>query len=209
MKLFYSPGACSLSPHIVARELGIAVELKKVNTKDKTFEGGGDYWKVNARGYVPALELDNGQVLTEGPAIVQYLADQKPDAGLAPRNGTFERYRLQEWLNFLTSEVHKQFSPLFKPNTPDDYKAIAKQNIATRFDWLDKQLEGKDYLMGKQFTVADAYLFVLLNWTRPTQIDLSKWPNLVAYQKRVGGRPKVKEALQGEGLLPKEPAKAA
>jgi glutathione S-transferase len=209
MKLYYSPGACSLSPHIVARELGIAVELKKVNTKDKTFEGGGDYWKVNARGYVPALELDNGQVLTEGPAIVQYLADQKPDAGLAPKNGTFERYRLQEWLNFLTSEVHKQFSPLFKPNTPDDYKSIAKQNIATRFDWLDKQLEGKDYLMGKQFTVADAYLFVLLNWTRPTQIDLSKWSNLVAYHKRVGARPKVKETLQAEGLLPKEPAKAA
>ena len=209
MKLYYSPGACSLSPHIVARELGIAVELKKVNTKDKTFEGGGDYWKVNARGYVPALELDNGQVLTEGPAIVQYLADQKPEAGLAPKNGTFERYRLQEWLNFLTSEVHKQFSPLFKPNTPDDYKPIAKQNIATRFDWLDKQLEGKDYLMGKQFTVADAYLFVLLNWTRPTQIDLSKWPNLGAYQKRVAARPKVKEALQAEGLLPKEPAKAA
>ncbi len=209
MKLYYSPGACSLSPHIVARELGIAVELKKVNTKDKTFEGGGDYWKVNARGYVPALELDNGQVLTEGPAIVQYLADQKPDAGLTPKNGTIERYRLQEWLNFLTSEVHKQFSPLFKPNTPDDYKPIAKQNIATRFDWLDKQLEGKDYLMGKQFTVADAYLFVLLNWTRPTQIDLSKWPNLGAYQKRVAARPKVKEALQAEGLLPKEPAKAA
>jgi len=209
MKLYYSPGACSLSPHIVARELGIAVELKKVNTKDKTIEGGGDYWKVNARGYVPALELDNGQVLTEGPAIVQYLADQKSDAGLAPKNGTIERYRLQEWLNFLTSEVHKQFSPLFKPNTPDDYKPIAKQNIATRFDWLDKQLEGKDYLMGKQFTVADAYLFVLLNWTRPTQIDLSKWPNLVAYQKRVGARPQVKEALQAEGLLPKEPAKAA
>ena len=209
MKLYYAPGACSLSPHIVTRELGIPVELKKVNTKDKTFEGGGDYWKVNARGYVPALELDNGQVLTEGPAIVQYLADQKPDAGLAPKNGTFERYRLQEWLNFLTSEVHKQFSPLFKPNTPDDYKSIAKQNIATRFDWLDKQLEGKDYLMGKQFTVADAYLFVLLNWTRPTQIDLSKWPNLGAYQKRVAARPKVKEALQAEGLLPKEPAKAA
>jgi len=209
MKLYYAPGACSLSPHIVTRELGIPVELKKVNTKDKTMEGGGDFWIVNARGYVPVLELDNGQVLTEGPAIVQYLADQKPDAGLAPKNGTFERYRLQEWLNFLTSEVHKQFSPLFKPNTPDDYKPIAKQNIATRFDWLDKQLEGKDYLMGKQFTVADAYLFVLLNWTRPTQIDLSKWPNLGAYQKRVAARPKVKEALQAEGLLPKEPAKAA
>jgi glutathione S-transferase len=204
MKLYYSPGACSLSPHIVSRELGIPVELKKVNTKDKTIEGGGDYWKVNARGYVPALELDDGQVLTEGPAIVQYLADKKPDAGLAPKAGSLERYRLQEWLNFLTSEVHKQFSPLFKPNTPEDYKPISKQNLATRFDWLDKQLEGKDYLMGKQFTVADAYAFVLLGWTKPTQIDLSRWPNLQAFHKRVGARPKVKEALQAEGLIPKE-----
>jgi glutathione S-transferase len=204
MKLYFAPGACSLSPHIVARELGINVELKKVNTKDKTIEGGGDYWKVNPRGYVPALELDNGQVLTEGPAIVQYLADQKPDAGLAPKNGSIERYRLQEWLNFLTSEVHKQFSPLFKPNTPEDYKPIAKQNLATRFDWLDKQLEGKEYLTGKQFTVADAYLFVLTNWTKPTQIDLSKWPNIAAFQKRVAARPKVKEAMQAEGLIPKE-----
>jgi glutathione S-transferase len=204
MKLYYSPGACSLSPHIVSRELGIPVELKKVNTKDKTIEDGGDYWKVNARGYVPALELDDGQVLTEGPAIVQYLADKKPETGLAPKAGSFERYRLQEWLNFLTSEVHKQFSPLFKPNTPEDYKSIAKQNLATRFDWLDKQLEGKDYLMGKQFTVADAYLFVLLGWTKPTQIDLARWPSLAAFHKRVGARPKVKEALQAEGLIPKE-----
>jgi glutathione S-transferase len=204
MKLYYAPGACSLSPHIVSRELGIPVELKKVNTKDKTIEDGGDYWKVNGRGYVPALELDDGQVLTEGPAIVQYLADRKPDAGLAPKAGSLERYRLQEWLNFLTSEVHKQFSPLFKPNTPEDYKPISKQNLATRFDWLDRQLEGKDYLMGKQFTVADAYLFVLLGWTKPTQIDLAKWPNLAAFHKRVGARPKVREALQAEGLIPKE-----
>jgi glutathione S-transferase len=209
MKLYYAPGACSLSPHIVSRELGIPVELKKVNTKDKTIEGGGDYWKVNARGYVPALELDDGQVLTEGPAIVQYLADKKPDAGLAPKPGSLERYRLQEWLNFLTSEVHKQFSPLFKPNTPEDYKPIAKQNVATRFDWLDKQLEGKDYLMGKQFTAADAYLFVLLRWTKPTQIDLAKWPKLAAFHDRVAARPKVKEALQAEGLIPKEREKAA
>ena len=209
MKLYYAPGACSLSPHIVARELGLPFELKKVNNKDKTIEGGGDYWKVNERGYVPALELDNGQILTEGPAIVQYLADQKPQAGLAPKAGTFERYRLQEWLNFLTSEVHKQFSPLFKPNTPEDYKPIAKQNIATRFDWLDKQLAGKDYLMGKQFTVADAYLFVLTNWTKPTQIDLAKWPNIQAFNKRVAARAKVKEAMQFEGLLPKEAERAA
>jgi glutathione S-transferase len=187
----------------VARELGIPVELKKVNTKDKTIEGGGDYWKVNGRGYVPALELDNGEILTEGPAIVQYLADQKPDAGLAPKSGTFERYRLQEWLNFLTSEVHKQFSPLFKPNTPDDYKKIARENVATRFDWLDKQLAGKEYLMGMQFTVADAYAFVLIGWSKIQGIDLARWPNLAAYHKRVGARAKVQEALQAEGLLKK------
>jgi len=209
MKLYYSPGACSLSPHIVAREAGIPIQLQKVNTKDKSMEGGGDFWQVNPRGYVPVLELDNGERLTEGPAIVQYLADQKPDSGLAPKPGSLERYRLQEWLNFLTSEVHKQFSPLFKPNTPEDYKPIAKQNIATRFDWLDKQLAGKDYLLGKQFTVADAYLFVLTNWTKPTQIDLAKWPNIQAFNKRVAARAKVKEAMQFEGLLPKEAERAA
>ena len=203
MKLYYAPGACSLSPHIVSRELGIPVELKKVNTKEKSIEGGGDYWKVNGRGYVPALELDDGQILTEGPAIVQYLADLKPAAGLAPKAGSLERYRLQEWLNFLTSEIHKSFSPLFKPNTPEEYKRIAKENLATRFDWLDQQLAGKDYLMGKQFSVADAYLFVLLGWSKPTQIDLSRWPNLAAFHARVGARPKVQEALQAEGLLKK------
>jgi glutathione S-transferase len=203
MKLYYAPGACSLSPHIVSRELGVNVELKKVNTKDKTIEGGGDFRKVNPKGYVPALELDNGQVLTEGPAIIQYLADQKPEAGLVPKNGTFERYRLQEWLNFLTSEIHKGFTPLFKPNTPEEYKTIAKENLATRFDWLDKEIAGRDYLTGKTFSVADAYLFVLLNWTKFQSIDLARWPNLAAFQGRVGARPKVQEALQTEGLLKK------
>jgi len=207
MKLYYSPGACSLSPHIVAREAGIPIQLQKVNNKDKTIEGGGDFWQVNPRGYVPVLELDNGERLTEGPAIVQYLADQKPETGLAPKAGSFERYRLQEWLNFLTSEVHKQFSPLFRPNTPEDYKPIAKENLAKRFDYLDKHFAKNDYLMGKQFTVADAYLFVLTNWTKPTQIDLSKWPNLQKYNQRVAARPKVKEAMQAEGLIPKEPTR--
>ena len=201
MKLYYAPGACSLSPHIVSRELGIPLELKKVNTKDKTIEGGGDFWQVNARGYVPALELDDGHVLTEGPAIVQYLADRKPEAGLAPKAGTTERYRLQEWLNFLTSEIHKGFSPLFKPNTPEEYKKISKDNLANRFDWLDKQLAGKDFLMGTAFSVADAYLFVLLNWTKFQSIDLARWPNLSAFQARVGARPKVQEALKAEGLV--------
>lgn len=202
MKLYYAPGACSLSPHIVARELGLPIELKKVNTKDRTVEGGGDYRKVNGRGYVPALELDNGQILTEGPAIVQYLADLKPEAALAPKPGSFERYRLQEWLNFLTSEIHKSFSPLFKPNTPEDYKKIAKENLAARFDWLEGQLAGRDYL-GSAFSVADAYLFVLLNWTGFQNIDLKRWPNLAAFHARVGARPKVREALQAEGLLKK------
>jgi glutathione S-transferase len=209
MKLYYSPGACSLSPHIVAREAGLPLQLQKVNTKDKSMEGGGDFWKVNPRGYVPVLELDNGERLTEGPAIVQYLADQKPESGLAPKNGTLERYRLQEWLNFLTSEVHKQFSPLFRPNTPEEYKKIAKENLANRFKWLDEQLAGKDYLSGKQFTVADAYAFVLLGWTKPTQIDLSQWPNLQAFHKRVAARPKVKEAMQVEGLIAKEQERSA
>jgi len=201
MKLYYSPGACSLSPHIVSKEAGIALELQKVSTKDKTMEGGGDYWQVNGKGYVPALKLDDGQLLTEGPAIVQYLADRKPDSGLAPKNGTPERYRLQEWLNFITAEIHKGFSPLFRPNTPDEYKTIYKENLAKRFDWLDQQLKGKDYLMGKTFTVADAYLFVVLGWTKPTGIDLSRWPNLAAYHARVAARPKVKEAMVAEGLI--------
>ena len=201
MKLYYSPGACSLSPHIVSREAGIPLDLQKVSTKDKTMEGGGDYWQVNGKGYVPALKLDDGQVLTEGPAIVQYLADRKPESGLAPKNGTPERYRLQEWLNFITAEIHKGFSPLFRPTTPDEYKTISKENLAKRFDWLDQQLKGKDYLMGKTFTVADAYLFVVLGWTKPTGIDLARWPNLAAYHARVAARPKVKEAMVAEGLV--------
>jgi glutathione S-transferase len=200
MKLYYAPGACSLSPHIVSRELGIPLELQKVNTKDKSMEGGGDYRTVNPKGYVPALDLGDGQVLTEGPAIVQYLADQKPESGLAPKAGTVERYRLQEWLNFITSEIHKSFSPLFKPNTPDDYKKIAKENLGARFEWLDKQLAGREYLMG-HFTVADAYLFTVVNWSGFVGIDLAKYPNLAAYQKRVAGRPKVREAMKAEGLL--------
>jgi glutathione S-transferase len=201
MKLYYSPGACSLSPHIVSRELGLAVDLKKVNNKDKTIEGGGDYRQINGKGYVPALELDDGQVLTEGPAIVQYLADRKPDAGLAPKAGSLERYKLQEWLNFITSELHKSFSPLFRPTTPEDYKPVVKENIANRLQWLDQQLTGKDYLMGKTFTVADAYLFVVAGWSKHVGIDTSKYPNLSAYLARVGSRPKVQEAMRAEGLV--------
>lgn len=200
MKLYYAPGACSLSPHIVSREAGIPVELKKVNLKDKTFEGGGDYRTINPRGYVPALQLDDGQALTEGPAIVQYLADQKPASGLAPKNGSLERYRLQEWLNFIGTELHKGFSPLFKPNTPEEYKTITRGNLAARFEWLDGELKNRDYLTGKAFSVADAYLYVMLRWAKSMQIDLAKWSHLTAYFARVGARPKVQEALKAEGL---------
>src|SRR5438477_150122 len=162
MKLYYSPGACSLSPHIVARELGINVELQKVNTKDKSMEGGGDFWQVNPKGYVPTLELDNGERLTEGPAIVQYLADQKPEAGLAPKNGTLERYRLQECQNLVTADEHQQFSPLYRPKTPGEYTSIAKENLRNRCDWHDKHLAGKDSLMGKMLVEPVAALAEVL-----------------------------------------------
>ena len=200
MKLYYSPGACSLSPHIVAREAGIPVDLVKVDLKARKLEDGGDYARINAKGYVPALALDDGTLLTEGPAIVQYLADRQPDAGLAPANGTLERYRLQEWLNFLTSELHKSFSPLFNPAAAEGWKQAARENIVRRFDLIAERLGPNAYLMGERFTVADAYLFTLLNWCQWTGIDLARWPALRAYQARVAGRPKVQEALRAEGL---------
>ncbi len=201
MKLYYSPGACSLSPHIVAREAGIELELIKADTKTKKMEDGGDYWQVNAKGYVPALRLDNGQLLTEGPAIVQYLADQKPASGLVPAAGSFERYRVQEWLNFITSEIHKNFSPLFNPAASADWKEGAKANLAKRFGYIADHLEGKQYLMGDQFTVADAYLFTVANWGQFVGVDIGQWPAVKAFHARVAARPKVQEALKAEGLL--------
>jgi glutathione S-transferase len=201
MKLYYAPGACSLSPHIVLREAGFNFDLEQVNNQEKKTKSGKDYWTINPKGQVPVLELDNGERLTEGPVIVQYLADQKPAAGLAPASGTMERVRVQEWLNFTTSELHKSFGPIFRPTTPDEYKKISKENLGKRFDWLDKQLAGRQYLMGDKFTVADAYLFTVLRWSARVDIDLAKWPNLKAYVDRVGARPKVREALQAEGLI--------
>lgn len=201
MKLYYAPGACSLSPHIALREAGIDADLVKVDTKTHSLENGSDYYEINGKGYVPTLELDDGQRLTEGPAIVQYIADRKPASRLAPAAGTMDRYRLQEWLNFITSELHKQFSPLFAADTPDHYKPIAKQKIARRFDWLAEQLLDRDYLMGKTFTVADGYLFVMLRWTKFTGIDLNRWPVLAAYHDRIAARPKVREAMLAEGLV--------
>lgn len=201
MKLYYAPAACSLSPHIVALEAGLDVEMKKVDLGKKSVADGGNFLDVNGKGYVPALELPSGEVLTEGPAIVQYLADQNPDSRLAPRQGTIERYRLQEWLNFITAELHKSFSPLFNKDAAPEWKAGVTAHINKRFDWLATQLDKQQFLMGDQFTVADAYLFTVLNWTKFVGIDLAaKWPSLAAFQGRVAARPKVQQALKEEGL---------
>ena len=201
MKLYFAPGACSLSPRIALLEAGLPFTTQKVDTKTKQLDGGGDFWAINSKGYVPTLELDNGQVLTEGPAIVQYIADQNPESGLAPKAGTMERYRLQEWLNFITSEIHKGFSPLFDPTLSPEVKQVFKDKLGKRFDWLTTQLTGKQYLMGDVFTVADGYLFTVLNWCQWVGIDLAKWPLLKDYQARVSARPKVQEALKAEGLI--------
>lgn len=208
MKLYYSPGACSLSPHIAFLEAGLPVTLVKVDTKTHRLGDGADFYAVNAKGYVPVLELPDGRRLTEGPAIVQYLADRNPASRLAPAVGSFERYRLQEWLNFITSELHKQYSPFFAPATPVGYKIILREKIASRLDWLAGQLGGNDYLMGREFTVADAYLYTILRWSPFVGIELARWPVLAAYQARVEARPQVRKALVAEGLI-KEPAQAA
>jgi glutathione S-transferase len=201
MKLYFAPGACSLSPHIVLRETGSTFDLEQVDNKEKKTKSGQDYWTINPKGQVPVLELDNGERLTEGPVIVQYIADQKPGSGLAPAAGTLERYRVLEWLNFITSELHKSYGPIFRPTTPDAFKAISKENLAKRFDWVNAQLAGRQYLMGDKFTIADAYLFTVLRWAPRIEIDLAKWPNLKAYVDRVAARPKVQEALKAEGLI--------
>lgn len=200
MKLYFLPGACSLSPHIILREAAIPFELEKVDRATKRTASGEDYLQVNPRGYVPALKLGDGQVLTEGPAIVQYLADQKPESGLAPKAGTMERYRLMEWLNFTTSELHKQFSPLFNPKITPDWKQNQLELLAKRFDYVEANLKGKSFIMGERFTVADAYLFTVLSWSNYQKIDLSKWPNIKDYLARVAARPAVKDAMRAEGL---------
>ncbi len=201
MKLYYSPAACSLSPHIVAREAGIPVELVKVDLKTHTLGDGTDYTTINPKGSVPLLELDDGDRLSEGPAIVQYLADRNPASGLAPAAGTMPRYHLQEWLNFVTSELHKQYSPLFDASVPAEYKEAVKSRLAKRLDWLSTKLAAQDYLTGAQFTVADAYLFTVLSWNKWVGIDTARWPVLDAYLARVAARPKVQEAMKAEGLL--------
>ena len=201
MKLYYSPGACSLSPHIALHEAGLAFTPVLASTKSHKLQDGTDYYTINALGYVPVLELDNGERLREGPAIVQYIADQVPDKQLAPANGTLARYRLQEWLTFIGTELHKGFSPLFNPATPEEYKPMVRERLLQRLQWVDGQLAGKQYLMGDQFTVADGYLFTVTNWTQPTKLDISGLANLAAYRERVGARPAVQAAMKAEGLL--------
>jgi glutathione S-transferase len=201
MKLYYSPGACSLSPHIVLREAGLPFTPVLASTKTHQLADGTDYYTINPKGYVPLLELDDGQRLTEGPVIVQYVADQVPAKQLAPAAGTMQRYRLQEWLNFITSELHKGFSPLFNKDFPDAGKEIYKKKLVDRLAWVDGQLKGKQYLMGDQFTVADAYLFTVAGWGQYVGVDIKPLANLSAYMARVAVRPAVQEAMKAEGLL--------
>ncbi len=200
MKLFYAPGVCSLSPHIVLKESGLPFELVKTDIKAKTTEGGGDYKKTNPLGYVPALGLDDGTILTEGPAIVQYIADKVPEKKLAPANGTLDRYKLQSWLNFVSSELHKGFSPLFNPAMPEAAKQIAKDRLAARFAHLDAHFAKHNYLMGNDFSLPDAYAFTVLRWTAPTKIDLAPYPHIQAFMKRMQARPAVQAAMKAEGL---------
>jgi glutathione S-transferase len=201
MKLFYSPGACSLSPHIALRESGLKFDIERVNLAEKKTEKGTDYTSVNPKGYVPALLLDNGDLLTEAGVVVQYIADQAPEKKLAPPAGSMERYHFAEWLNFIATELHKSFGPLFKADTPEATKKTFLDRITTRLGYVDKQLKGKEYLTGNQFTVADGYLFTVLRWTDRVNFDLSGFPSIVEYRKRVEARPAVRETLQAEGLI--------
>ncbi|MDA8523288.1 glutathione transferase GstA [Acidovorax sp. NCPPB 4044] len=201
MKLYYSPGACSLSPHIALHEAGLAFTPVLASTKSHKLQDGTDFYTINPLGYVPLLELDDGTRLREGPAIVQYIADQAPLKNLAPANGTLARYRLQEWLNFISTELHKGFSPLFNPATPDDYKTMARERLLSRLQWVDEQFAGRDWLLGEHFSVADGYLFTVCGWGKHVGVDTAHLKNLGAYLERVGARPAVQSALKAEGLL--------
>lgn len=198
MKLYFSPGACSLSPHIALLEAGLPFTLEMASTKTHQLKDGTDFYTINPLGYVPVLELDNGQRLREGPAIVQYIADQAPASNLAPANGTFERYQLQEWLGFIGTEIHKGFSPLFNPNMPDTVKDMARGQVLKRLTWVDAQLAGKEFLMGADFRVADAYLFTVCGWSKFVGVDISGLENLASFLQRVGARPSVQKAIADE-----------
>jgi glutathione S-transferase len=200
VKLFYAPGTCSLSPHIVLIEAGLPYQMEKVDLKTHTTAGGADYHAVNAKGYVPTLQLDDGRFLTEGPAIVQYLADLKPDAKVAPASGTYERSQLQEWLNYISTEIHKTFGLLFNSKLPAEFRELTLASLGKKLDYLAKQLAGRKFLLGDAFSVADAYLYTVLRWTRGVKIDLAKWPVLQEYMARIASRPAVQQALKEQGL---------
>lgn len=200
MKLFFGPASCSLASHIALHELGLKFEAERVDLKSKQTSSSGDFMKINPKGYVPALQLDNGEVLTEGAAILQYLGDLKPSQNLVPAAGTMERYRLQEWLNFIATEVHKGFSPLWRKDNPDIVKSMAEEKLFGRLNYLNDVLKGKDFAMGSNFTVVDAYLFTVLNWSNYLKIDLGRWPVLAAYCARVKSRPAVQAAMKAEGI---------
>jgi glutathione S-transferase len=201
MKLFYTPGACSLASHIVAQEAGIKLELDKVDLATKAAASGADFTALNPKGYVPALQLDDGSILTEGTAIVQYLADSEPAAGLAPSNGTIDRYRLQAWLGYINSELHKSFGPLFNPAVTADVRAEREAYLRKRYAYVENELSGKSYLTGEKFSVADAYLFTVTSWAGHAKVDLSGFPNVAAFQRRVAARPAVQAAMKAEGLI--------
>jgi glutathione S-transferase len=201
LKLYYSPGACSLSPHIALCESGLQFEIEKVDTKTKKTASGADFLAINPNGYVPVLKIAEGQVLTEGPAIVQWIADQKPETHLAPPNGTFERAKLQQWLNFISTEIHKSYSPLFSAEVPDAYKTMTKDKLFKRYAYVNDQLKGKQFLVGNNFTVADGYLFTVTNWANFLKLDLSEFREVAAFSDRVNSRPKVLQALKAEGLV--------
>ena len=201
MKLYYSPGACSLSPHIALREAGLNFELVQVDLATKKTASGQNYLEINPAGYVPCLQLDDGRTLTEGPAILQYVADRAPGKLLAPANGSFERYHLQQWLNFISAELHKSFSPLFNPGASEDWKNAVRQTIAARLGVVATRLKDAPYLLGDSLSVADIYLFVVLSWGAYVNLDLSPWPVLQAFMGRVGGREAVQAALRAEGLI--------
>ncbi len=201
MKLYFSPGACSLSPHIALREAGLAFDLVRVDLQQKTTSEGQDFGQINPKGYVPVLILDDGEVLTEGPAVVQYIADRAPESKLAPPLGSMARYRLMGWLNFITSELHKSFTPLFNPRASEELKSEVRANLKQRLDFLAQHLNKSAYLMGEAFTVADAYLFVVLSWSRMTQVNLAPWPILKDYLERISKRESVREAMRAEGII--------
>lgn len=201
MKLFLKPGACSLASHIVLEELGRPYETEAVDLAKKVTASGADFWAINPKGYVPALLLDDGDLLTEGPAILQYLADLAPELNLAPANGSKARYQLQSWLAFVGTEVHKNFSPVFNPAATPEMKELARANLQRRLGYVNDQLADRDFLMGDTFSVADAYLFTVVGWAKFVQLDLSAWPHLIAFQGRVAARPATQRALKAEGLI--------